>query len=76
MLGRLKMSTKDALEHYDAVSGRVFSSKNKKGRLKDGTFKASTLEKEMKRIIAASIEGGDGNELMLDNPDTGVRRGA
>ena len=76
MLGRLKMSTKDALEHYNTVAERVFSSTNKKLKGKDGTFKASTLEKEMRRIIANSIEGGSGDERMLNDPGTGVPKGA
>jgi hypothetical protein len=76
MLGRLKMSTKDALKHYNTVAERVFSGANRKWAVQDGTFKAATLEREMKRIIASSIEGGTGDERMLDGPDTGVRRGA
>ena len=63
MLGRLRMDTREALEQYNTVAGNIFSKKNKKWKTQDGTFKASTLEAEMKRVVARPA--GDA-ELMID----------
>jgi hypothetical protein len=67
MIGRLRMTTKDALEQYNLMAGRVFSSKNKKGLLQEGMFKATTLEDEIKRVVGEHVYGGDRNERMLDS---------
>lgn len=65
MLGRLGMNTKEALEQYNAVAGKIFSKENKKWKIKDGAFKASTLEAEMKRVVAAR-SGGNKDLMMID----------
>ena len=65
MLGRLGMNTKEALEQYNTVAGKIFSKENKKWKIQDGTFKASTLEAEMKRVVAAR-SGGNKDLMMID----------
>lgn len=65
------MTTKEALEQYNRIAGRVFASSNKKKPYQDGTFKATTLEIEMKAVIAATIRNGVGNERMLDSDSKG-----
>ena len=67
MLGRLRMTTKEALEQYSNIAGRIFSAENKKLLVQDGTFKATTLEREMKRVIASKVGEGDGDDSMLDS---------
>lgn len=69
MVGRLRMNTKEALEQYNSIAGKIFSKKNKKYSHHDGTFKASTLEVEMKRVVA-SRSNGDDNLRMLDEAET------
>jgi hypothetical protein len=65
MIGRLRMNTKEALEQYNTIAGKIFSNKNKKYKHQDGTFKASTLEVEMKRVVATHSNGNN-NLRMLD----------
>ena len=75
MLGRLQMSTVEALETYASIAGAIFSTDNKNGRFKDGMFKAITLENNVKCVVAKKLHGqqvkadhvrGDvGNDLML-----------
>jgi hypothetical protein len=58
MLGRLKMTTTEALKQYAAVAEKIFSKKNKKRwGVQDGIFKATTLETEMKTVIREMLEG-------------------
>ena len=66
MLGRLQMTTKEALEQYNIIAGRVFCTSNKKWLIQDGTFKATTLEQEIKRVVATKL-GGGGDATMLDS---------
>ncbi|KAI9769204.1 MAG: hypothetical protein M1840_004333 [Geoglossum simile] len=68
MLGRLRMSTKEALEQYRIIAGQIFSAKNRKWFMGDGAFKATTLEQEVKRVVAARM-GRNENERMLDIPN-------
>ncbi|KAK0477682.1 acyl transferase/acyl hydrolase/lysophospholipase, partial [Armillaria novae-zelandiae] len=70
MLGRLKMSTEDALHNYKKLATAVFSPDNRKAFYKDGKFKASILEVEIKEIVKNSHVGYTGDELLLD-PDAG-----
>ncbi|KAK0477670.1 putative calcium-independent phospholipase A2-gamma, partial [Armillaria novae-zelandiae] len=70
MLGRLKMSTEDALHNYKKLASAVFSPGNRKLFYKDGKFKANTLEVEIKEIVKNSHVGYTGDELLLD-PDAG-----
>ena len=74
MLGRLGMSTEEALEHYKTISRQVFGPNNRKHDLwNDGKFKATTLVTEMKKVIKGAKVGYTGEEYMLDesHPDTG-----
>ena len=77
MLGRLRMTTEDALTQYNAIAGRVFSTSNKKLFGQDGTFKATTLENEMKRVVAATKSAkGNSEERMLDTDSSGLKGAA
>jgi hypothetical protein len=69
MLGRLRMSTKEALEQYRVIAGQIFSAKNRKWVVGDGAFKATTLEQEIKRLVAARTGGTNGTERMLGIPN-------
>lgn len=64
MLGRLRMDTREALEQYNTVAGKIFSKNNKKWRTQDGTFKAKTLKAEMKRVVARL--SGNAELMMID----------
>jgi len=72
MLGRLRMSTEDALKYYNEISSHVFSRGNRKWRMQDGAFKATTLKEKMVEVVAGcGIAGYTGKERMLDS---GVER--
>ena len=68
------MSTHEALETYASIAGAIFSSDNKNKIFRDGMFKASTLEKNVRSVVARRLHGqkvkpghvgGDvGNDLM------------
>ena len=73
MLGRLRMSTTEALEKYNTIAGHIFSAKNMKRMTQEGKFKATTLEQEMKKIVAAKIQGSDGETRMLDKDQAGKK---
>ena len=66
MLGRLKMTTKDALRTYNNIAGSVFCKENKKHLFKDGTFKATTLEKQIQDLVAAKELG---EYILCDNDE-------
>ncbi|KAK0469021.1 acyl transferase/acyl hydrolase/lysophospholipase [Desarmillaria tabescens] len=69
MLGRLKMSTRQALRRYNQIASRVFSCTNQR-HLKDGRFEASALETEMKSIVKGRKEDYKEDELLID-PESG-----
>jgi hypothetical protein len=62
MLGRLRMSVTEAIEHYGTLAQRVFSDAKLIGG--DGKFKASKLEEVIKEIVEAKT--GRADELMMD----------
>ena len=62
MLGRLRMDTTEALECYNHIASTIFSPSNKKWLFQDGLFKATTLQDEIEKVVAAKNLG----ELMLD----------
>jgi len=66
MLGRLQMSTEDALKQYNNFARHVFSQKNRKWKGQNG-FKASTFESEMKKMVKESNQHYNGDEYMLDD---------
>lgn len=67
MLGRLRMTTKEALQTYNVLASEIFSKENKKWIVQDGTFKANTLERKVQEIVTKKSLG----EFMLD-PSTDV----
>jgi len=75
MLVRLEMNTEEAVKQYNLLASKIFSKDNHKNSFQDGKFKASTLEREMKAIVAKSIEGATGDETLLDQSEQG-RAGA
>ncbi|KAJ6533869.1 hypothetical protein DFH09DRAFT_1284320 [Mycena vulgaris] len=64
MLGRLRMSIKDAVKAYGELSKEVFSEVKSQGS--DGRFKASKLEKAIKRIVGAHSASQDPEEGLKD----------
>ncbi|KAJ7888025.1 hypothetical protein B0H13DRAFT_1888574 [Mycena leptocephala] len=76
MLGRLRMSVKDAVKAYGELSKEVFSDVKSQGS--DGRFKASKLEKAIKGIVgthSASQDPEEGMEDTRENPcKTSVQR--
>ncbi|KAJ7852228.1 hypothetical protein B0H13DRAFT_2284385 [Mycena leptocephala] len=76
MLGRLRMSVKDAVKAYGELSKEVFSDVKSQGS--DGRFKASKLEKSIKGIVGTHSASQDPEERMEDireNPcKTSVQR--
>ncbi|KAK0447477.1 FabD/lysophospholipase-like protein [Desarmillaria tabescens] len=64
MLGRLKMSTEEALQSYDRISSAVFTAENRKPFYSDGKFKATTLEKEIKNVVRQA--GCSDDQKLLD----------
>ena len=57
MLGRLQMTTVQALTKYKDIAGKIFGEDNKKWRFQDGMYKASTLETEIRRIVEEQDKG-------------------
>jgi len=55
LLGRLRLSAAEAVKVYEDLASAVFSTRKSKG--KDGTFKATILEKEIKDVVAARLNG-------------------
>jgi len=68
------MNTKEALEQYNTIAGKIFSKKNKKYKFQDGTFKASTLEVEMKRVVATHSKGNDSLRMLDEASIRGTSR--
>ena len=62
MVGRLQMTTYEALRAYHFLARSIFSKKNQKPFFKDGMFKATTLENSVKDIVA---ERGLGDRMLL-----------
>lgn len=65
MLGRLRMTTGDALRTYNKISGSIFCRSNQKYSFQDGAFKATTLEKQIQSLVAEKALG----EYILDEKD-------
>ena len=62
MLGRLRMTTDEALRTYNSLAGAIFSNDNRKWGFQDGAFKATMLENKVQELVS---EKGLG-EFMLD----------
>jgi predicted acylesterase/phospholipase RssA len=69
LLGRLQMTTQEALETYDQVAKRVFGFSNRKPKA-ECQFKASTLADAVERIVAQRSSG----DLLID-PLASQRKG-
>jgi len=67
LLGRLRLSVSEAINTYRALAKQIFSEKNNTG--KDGTFKASNLERAIKETIELKLGEGhaDDKMIMTDN---------
>ena len=63
MLGRLQMTTRDALRTYNKIAESVFCKSNRKQSFKDGAFKATTLEKQVRDLVA---EKGLGEYMLYE----------
>jgi predicted acylesterase/phospholipase RssA len=70
MLGRLRIKTDEALDTYNTLAQAIFSKENKKWKGQDGMFKASTLEREVKKLVSKKERG----ERMLD-PSSSTSKG-
>jgi hypothetical protein len=65
MLGRLRMTTEEAMAAYGEMSQVVFSAK--KLLFQDGSFKATVFEDSVKKIIKKfGAELGDAEQDILD----------
>ncbi|KAF8958036.1 acyl transferase/acyl hydrolase/lysophospholipase [Flammula alnicola] len=67
MLGRLQMTTEQAMEKYNIIAKNIFSKKNRKRKAQDGSFKSTTLKEEIQKVVAGTFEGYTGEELMFDH---------
>ncbi|KAF2477529.1 FabD/lysophospholipase-like protein [Lindgomyces ingoldianus] len=70
MLGRLRMTTDEALRTYNSLARAIFSKDNKERLGQDGAFKATTLQNKVQEVVSKKGLG----ELMLD-PSNDLRRG-
>ncbi|KAK3171221.1 hypothetical protein OEA41_003305 [Lepraria neglecta] len=68
MLGRLRMTTGDALRTYNVIAESVFCKANQKPSYKDGAFKATTLKKQIQDLVAAKELG---EYIMRENNEAG-----
>ncbi|KAL8718789.1 MAG: hypothetical protein Q9225_004121 [Loekoesia sp. 1 TL-2023] len=68
MLGRLQMTTKDALRTYNSIAGSIFCKANRKSSFKDGAFKATTLEKQIQDLVAIKKLG---EHIFHENDEAG-----
>ena len=57
MLGRLQMTTEEALKAYNSIASAIFSKKNRKALYKDGAFKATTLERKIQEVVSTKQLG-------------------
>jgi predicted acylesterase/phospholipase RssA len=64
------MTTDEALQMYNSLSRDIFSQKNKKQKGKDGSFKATTLQQKVQKLVTDKGMG----EFMLD-PSSDSRKG-
>jgi hypothetical protein len=63
LLGRLRLSVPEAIDKYGVLAEQVFSQKKPRGR--DGTFKASKLEKAIKETIEWKLGKGHAGDMMF-----------
>ncbi|KAL8939769.1 MAG: hypothetical protein Q9211_002587 [Gyalolechia sp. 1 TL-2023] len=65
------MTTTDALRTYNKLAGSVFCKANRKPFYKDGSFKATTLEKEVQELVAAKELG---ESMLRDDDEAGLAK--
>ncbi|KAH6619706.1 hypothetical protein B0J18DRAFT_482331 [Chaetomium sp. MPI-SDFR-AT-0129] len=70
MLGRLRMSTKEALEAYDDCASKIFSKQNRKRSSLSDKFKSVALQKAIEEIVEK--RGLGENMRDSDGPDKGL----
>jgi hypothetical protein len=63
-LGRLRLSVPEAIDKYRLLAKEVFSDRKSPG--KDGTFKASKLEKAIEDVIESKLGPGTAQEKMFE----------
>jgi hypothetical protein len=63
LLGRLRLSASEAIDKYRVLAKYVFSKRKAPG--KDGTFKASKLEKAIKDVVEGKLGRGHADERMF-----------
>ncbi|KAK4239690.1 hypothetical protein C8A03DRAFT_13946 [Achaetomium macrosporum] len=64
MLGRLRMSTKEALQAYDECAAKIFSSKNRKTWSLTERFRATALQQVVETLVK---ERGMGEDMHWDD---------
>ena len=69
ILGRLGITTGDALRTYNKIAGSVFGKSNRKPSFKDRSFKATTLEKEVQSLVAGK---GSGEYIIYEEDKAGA----
>ena len=76
MLGRLQMTTEQALQHYSTLVQTVYHQDNKKPiySLSEGTFKSTAFVSAMKKIISSGGSQYTGDENMIDDGIKGNSR--
>ncbi|XP_006457717.1 hypothetical protein AGABI2DRAFT_190154, partial [Agaricus bisporus var. bisporus H97] len=69
MLGRLRMDVDTAIERYNDLAKKVFSTPKRWG---DGAFKSTTLEEAMKSVVKTVT--GDSESPLIESDPAGVCR--
>lgn len=69
LLGRLGLSAGEAIDVYTRLAERIFSEKKRKWQ--DGTFKATILESEIKKVVVERLGPERSDARMLEDDDQG-----
>jgi hypothetical protein len=67
------MTASEALRQYFKLAGKIFSKKNTKPKGKEGSFKASTLEKYVQEIVVDHEKKHGGGARILPSGDHEAR---
>ena len=75
MLGRLRMTAVEAAGQYNDLAKKIFGPQNRKHRVQDGSFKATTLKEAVEKLVASRAKTYDsgtsmiptGNGMAVDN---------
>ena len=71
MLGRLRMTTRDALRTYNKIAGSVFCKSNRKHSFQNEAFKATTLKKQIQNLVAEKALGED---ILFEEDEAGATK--